>query len=115
MKDATENPMAQLAVEVRQRALAAVGVLQRDGAVRAAYVFGSQVEGRSDAWSDLDIAAFVDGLESWNLDRRIRAIVLVQKEIGYEIEPHLFDGSHLQQPEAGGFVVEILRRGVRIL
>ncbi|MDP2898233.1 MAG: nucleotidyltransferase domain-containing protein, partial [bacterium] len=67
--------MAALDAEVRRRALAAARALAREGAVLAAYVFGSHVEGRADPWSDIDIAAFIEGAESWDLWERARIIV----------------------------------------
>jgi predicted nucleotidyltransferase len=107
--------MAALDAEVERRALAATKVLAREGAVRAAYVCGSRVEGRADRWSDIDLAAFMEGVESWDLWRRVRVIVKVQKEVGFDIEAHLFSASSLQHPEAGSFAANVLRHGIRIL
>lgn len=107
--------MAVLDAEVARRALAAAKVLGREGVVRAAYVFGSHVDGRADRWSDIDVAAFMDGVGSWDIWRRTRAIVRVQKEVGFDVEPHLFPAAALQDAEAGSFAAEILHHGVRIL
>ena len=107
--------MAALDAEVRRRALAAARALAREGAVLAAYVFGSHVEGRADRWSDIDVAAFMEGVESWDLWRRAHVIVEVQKEVGFDVEAHLFPVSCLQHPEAGSFAANVLRHGVRIL
>ena len=59
--------MAVIDAEVKRRALAETKALEREGVVRAAYVFGSQVDGRTDRWSDIDVAAFMEGVESWDI------------------------------------------------
>ena len=58
---------------IQQRARRAVQVIAQQAPVRAAYLFGSQVEGTADEFSDIDIAAFVDGAGQWDLRRRVRA------------------------------------------
>ncbi len=106
--------MAVLDAEVRQRALLAVETLGRLGPVRAAYVFGSHAEGRAHAWSDIDVAAFMEGIESWDIQRRARAMVQVQEEAGLDVEAHLFSDAPLDHPEAGSFAEYILQHGVCI-
>ena len=98
-----------------RRALAATKVLERLGPVRAAYVFGSHLEGRAYRWSDIDVAAFVDGVESWDLRRRARAVVQVQREAGLDIEAHLFPSSVFDKPEPGTFAAYVKQEGVCIL
>lgn len=107
--------MAVLDAEVRRRALAAASALGHEAAVRAAYVFGSHADGRADRWSDIDVAAFVEGAESWDIWRRTDVIVRVQREVGFDIEPHLFSAALLTNAEPGSFAADVLRRGVRIL
>lgn len=106
--------MVALDVEVERRAVAAARVLSRQGALRSAYVFGSYAEGRADRWSDIDVAAFIEGVETWDLRRRTQAMLQVQKEIGFDVEPHLFPASSLDHPEPGSFVAHVLRHGIRI-
>lgn len=107
--------MAIIDAEIRRRALTAARALGREGLIRAAYVFGSQIDGRADRWSDIDVAAFIEGVESWDIWRRTAAIVRVQKEAGFDIEPHLFPANLLQTAEAGSFAADVLRHGIRIL
>lgn len=107
--------MAAVTPEVERRARAAAHALGRQGVVRALYVFGSQVNGKADRWSDIDLAAFMDGVESWDLWRRTRVIVDMQKEAGYDIEPHLFPATLLTGAEAGSFAADVLLHGVRVL
>jgi len=84
------------------------------GAVRAAYVFGSHVEGRADPRSDIDLAAFVDGVEGWDLARRAKVMAQVMLEVGADVETHLFPASTLANPQRGGFAEYVLQHGVCI-
>ncbi len=100
---------------VTKRALAAVEALARISGVRAAYLFGSHVAGTSDRWSDIDVAAFMDAAETWDCFRRAKVIVGVQKEVGFDIEPHIFSTASFEHAAPGSFAEEILRHGIRIL
>ncbi len=99
---------------IESRALAAVKVLSDLGAVRAAYLFGSHVEGTPDQWSDIDVAIFMDGVEQWDIDQRAEAMALVMEKVGSEVEAHLFPASDLSNPPRGGFAQYILLHGIRI-
>ena len=107
--------MVILDAEIKRRALEAANELSRSGTLRAAYVFGSHVTGRADRWSDIDIAAFMEEVDSWDLWRRTDIMVQVQKEVGYDIEPHLFPASDLEFAEAGSFAEDVLKKGIRIV
>jgi predicted nucleotidyltransferase len=106
--------MAQLDTALEERARAAVVSLSRFAKVTAAYLFGSQVEGRADHWSDIDLAVFIEGVEAWSLPDRARIAAKVQKEAGDDIELHFFPASSLDDPPPGGFAQYILRHGMRI-
>ena len=106
--------MAVLDAEVERRALAAAKVLAQLGTVRAVYAFGSCVEGRADRWSDIDLAIFLEGVETWDIRRRARAMTRAQREAGLDIETHLFPASALYRPEPGSFASYVLERGVRL-
>ena len=106
--------MAVIPADIRRQALAATRTLERLGTVRAAYVFGSQAEGRADSWSDIDVAAFLEGIEDWDLQRRATAMALVMEEAGSNVEAHLLPVSALEKPEPGSFAEHILKHGVRI-
>jgi predicted nucleotidyltransferase len=99
---------------VWNRALAAVKVLSGLGVVRAAYLFGSHVEGTPDRWSDIDLAVFMEGVESWDIRQRAQAMALVMEKVGSNVETHLFPVSALDNPPRGGFAQYILRHGTRI-
>jgi predicted nucleotidyltransferase len=106
--------MAALNAEVMQRAFDAVAVMKRMATVRAAYVFGSHVEGHVHRFSDIDVALFVDGVETWDIHRRARAMAQVQKEAGIDVEAHLFPASTLDHREPGSFAAWVLAHGVEV-
>lgn len=106
--------MAQLDVAIEERARAAVVSLSRFAKVAAAYLFGSQVEGRADEWSDIDLAVFVGGLEAWNLHDRARIAAQVQKEAGDDIELHFFPAEAIQHHHKASFAAWVLDHGIRI-
>ncbi len=106
--------MAALDAEVKRRALAAARILGRMAPVRAAYVFGSCVEGVKHQWSDIDVALFLDGIEAWDMRRRAQAMFQVQKEAGLDVEAHLFSALALERPEEGSFALYIMNHGVQI-
>jgi len=106
--------MVRLNDSIRERSLEAVRVLTRLGRVRAAYVFGSQAEGTADEWSDLDIAAFMDDVEGWDMRQRGQAMVTVQKRVGWDVELHLFPASASRNPPKASFAEYVLRHGARL-
>jgi predicted nucleotidyltransferase len=106
--------MAQLDITIEERARTAVACLSRFATVTAAYVFGSQVEGKADQWSDIDLAVFVEGAEAWNLHDRARIAAQVQKEAGDDIELHFFPAEALQHRHSASFATWVLDHGVRL-
>jgi predicted nucleotidyltransferase len=82
--------------------------------VRAAFLFGSQVAGTADPDSDIDIALFIDGLEGWTLDRRMRLIIETQRELGDDLELHLFPASALDAADSASFSFYVRTRGVAL-
>lgn len=104
--------MAVIDVAVERKARAAVSILARRAHVRAAYLFGSRVEGKADPWSDIDIAAFIDEADTWDLDQRVAACVEPQHAVGNEIELHLFSTRWLRDPPRASFAQYVLRHGV---
>ena len=99
---------------IQQRARRAVQVIAQQAPVRAAYLFGSQVEGTADEFSDIDIAAFVDGAGQWDLRRRVRAGADVQKQAGDDIEIHFFPSELLENPPAASFAKYVQNHGVLV-
>ena len=103
--------MDTLDARIGSRARAAVKTLAKLGVVRAAYVFGSQVAGTPDVWSDIDITAFIEGLEDWDIRQRATAMALVMEEAGSDVEAHLFPASALHNPPPASFAQHILQHG----
>jgi len=95
---------------VRQAALE----LSRSSAVVALYIFGSQINGRADEWSDVDIGAFVEGAEAWDLDRWTKVTVDLQEQFGNDLEFHFFPACKFQNPEPGSFAEFVKENGLRI-
>ena len=104
--------MAVIDAEIERRALAAVQIIARKDTVRAAYLFGSYADGRASRWSDIDVAIFIDGIETWDIQQCARAMAQVQLEAGLDIEAHLFPASALDHPEPATFAHYILHHGI---
>lgn len=102
------NEMIQKKV---RRALVAVSNLTL---VVKAYLFGSQADGTADQWSDIDLAVFVDGAESWDIHKRARLVARIQKEAGDDIEVHFIPAKALQENDKAGFAAWILTHGVEL-
>ncbi len=100
--------------EVKAKAAEAVAALRRESTVVAAFLFGSHIEGRADAYSDIDIGVFVRGAETWDMHRRAQAAVRVQQEVGDDIELHIFSADQLEHCEPASFAAYVLKRGVRV-
>ena len=90
--------MAKLNPLIARRAQEAVRALRQEAQVRAAYIFGSQIAGTADRLSDIDIAAFIEGLERWDLRQRAQVAVRVQKQAGDEVELHFLPAEALTNP-----------------
>lgn len=104
--------LATIDPEITHRALEAVRYMDRIRPVRAAYLFGSQVNGQADEWSDIDVALFVEGIEQWDLFQCARAMADIQRHAGLDVEAHLFPASAYENPELGSFSQYILKHGV---
>lgn len=104
--------MVAINAEVKKKAEEAAAALARRVPLRAAYLFGSHLAGNADKWSDIDVAGFVDGFESWDWNRGTRTIVEVQKEVGYEVEPHLFPASWHDNPPRASFAQYVIQHGL---
>ena len=104
--------MAVVDAAIADRATDAVRVIARWGRVRAAYLFGSQLQGNADQWSDIDIAVFVEGAEQWDFHRLSRACAAAQRQAGLDIEMHVFPESSYENPTRASFAQYILSHGV---
>ena len=99
---------------IEQRAVQALRVLALHMKVCAGYVFGSHVNGTPDAYSDIDLAVFVEGLETWNIFQRADMTALVQSEVGDDIELHYFPAQALESSDPASFAAYVLYHGMPI-
>lgn len=88
--------------------------LNRRANLVAAYLFGSRVEGRTDEWSDYDIAVFLTGVETWDMPTTARFCATIQREAGDDIELHIFPASQATSPEPASFAAYIIAHGVQL-
>ncbi len=106
--------MARVDAVIESRARRAIEVLSRSSKVAAAYLFGSHVEGTAHPWSDIDLAVFVENLDTLDLYDRARVTAKVQKEAGDEVDIHFLPAETLKQRDPAGFSAWVLAHGVKI-
>jgi predicted nucleotidyltransferase len=99
---------------IKEKALLAIHILSELSTVRAAYLFGSQVNGNADEWSDIDVAVFMDDIENWDLPHQVSAATRVMAEAGDDVEVHLFPASSLDNPDRGSFAEYIIKHGLKL-
>jgi len=78
----------------------------------AAYIFGSYVLGRSDKWSDIDIAVVSESLSGDLLEDEMRLARLTW-DIDVRIEPHPFRPEDFTPDNP--WAAEIMRTGIKIV
>lgn len=106
--------MADVDAVIEHRAQYAVELLSRYIPVAAAYLFGSWVEGSADESRDIDLAVFLEDLESWDLATRAHTAALVQEKAGDDITLHFLSARSLHQPEPASLAAYVLMHGVAI-
>ena len=106
--------MAVVDALIVDKAVEAVRVIAQWGRVRAACLFGSQVQGTADRGSDIDVAVFVEGAEEWDFDRLSRACAAAERQAGLDVEMHVFPASVYENPPRASFAQYILQHGVRL-
>jgi len=95
---------------------ATVEELRRRLPVSAIVVYGSQVEGRADQWSDVDIAVFSPAVETMSLDDELDLLYEVHEAVGHDIDIRLFSDRSLEEAATrpASFVAHILKTGKRV-
>jgi len=106
--------MVRIDTVIEARARRAIEVLSRSSKVAAAYLFGSHVDGTVHPWSDIDLAVFVENLDTFDLSDRARVTARVQKEAGDEVDLHLLPAEDLVERDPAGFSAWILTHGIEI-
>jgi len=82
--------------------------------VRAAYLFGSQINGTAHEFSDIDLAVFVRGVENWDFQKRVDLAVQVRIQVDNDVEVHFFPGGVLDNPPVASFAEYVIENGIRI-
>lgn len=97
----------------------AISLLKERFTVEAVYLFGSQLTGKTDEWSDIDVAAFAQGVDELTLDKKVEAIVDVQMKmkspLNFRVEIHLWDSSRLKEARPSNIYGHVIETGSRIL
>ncbi|MBD3298521.1 MAG: hypothetical protein GF341_07705 [candidate division Zixibacteria bacterium] len=106
--------MAEISGLILERVRRAVAVAGRRARVRAAYVFGSVVEGTADQESDIDVAVFIDETDRLNIHERAEAATDVQLEVGSDMDLHLYSARLLNNPPPASFAKYIQTHGVKV-
>jgi predicted nucleotidyltransferase len=107
--------MAGVSEKILERVRRIGDPLCRHGSVVATYVFGSQAWGIPDEESDVDVAAFLEGAEGWDLRKRASVVAEVQRALGDDIELHLFSASVLRSPPLASLAKLIVEKGIRVV
>lgn len=106
--------MATLDDVTKDRMRRTLAAVHRHAHPVAAYLFGSRAEGRADAWSDYDVAVFIEGAENWDMARRADFFATIQGEAGDDIEVHVFPAYQAAEPEPASFASHIIKHGVAL-
>lgn len=106
--------MAGIDAVVLERARRAVLVVAGETPVVESYLFGSHVAGENDAWSDIDIAVFLEDAEAWDIARRAELSARVQRLTGDDIEVHVLLAVAEDSEDPSSFASHVRRVGVRL-
>lgn len=106
--------MARVDAVIGARARRAIEVLSRSARIAAAYLFGSHAEGTVHPRSDIDLAVFVENLDTLDLSDRTRVAARVQKEAGDEVDLHLLPAEDLVQRDPARFSAWVLTHDVEV-
>lgn len=92
-----------------------VAALEAQGIpVERVILFGSQAAGRTDAWSDIDIAVISPKFDDFSLLERYEQLGLANRELQAPLDIVGFSPSQAAQCEPESFLAEILKTGVDI-
>jgi predicted nucleotidyltransferase len=106
--------MDQISEIIKKKTDTALASISNLTGMERAFLFGSQVDGTADQWSDIDMAIFVEGAEGWDIHKRARLIARIQKEAGDDIDVHFIPAKALRKNDQSDFAVWVLTHGVEI-
>lgn len=106
--------MAPIPNELNARLVAVLEELHTAVKVRSAYLFGSQVSGKTHRYSDVDIAVFLDNFDAYSVQEELSLTSRICRRFGSDLEFHFFDASDPATEEPVSFAAEVKRTGLRI-
>jgi predicted nucleotidyltransferase len=106
--------MAQLNAIIDKKIKAALASVAGFARVDKAFLFGSQIEGTADQWSDIDLAIFTEDVETWDIHKRARFMAQVQKESGDDVEVHFISSKALLENDKAGFASWVISHGIEL-
>lgn len=106
--------MAPISSSIIEKVQQAMRTSSSFGEVYAAYLFGSQATGSADEWSDIDVALFVEGSESWDFKQLTGAAYEIYKQCGAMVEAHFFPAWAAAEPVQGSFAEWVIKNGRKI-
>ena len=89
--------MVRSADEVSRLAEQAVGALEAELPVAAAFLFGSYVEGGAHEGSDIDLAVFTEDAARLKIAEKSRLQLYLQRHCALDLELHLYPAAALQR------------------
>ena len=99
---------------VNQTAISYVSDVRKAMPIDRVFLFGSCAKGTADEHSDIDLCFFSRSFENQrSVDVIVQLMKLAHKYRGFDIEPHVFPTSELNNDNP--FVKEILRTGKELL
>ena len=98
--------------ETVEKALARV---QERVSVEAAYLFGSQLTGEADEYSDIDLAIFTPDVDGLNLVQRVHLTSGLAVGCDSRVELHLYPSRALAQARPTNFAGYIVAHGKRLI
>lgn len=106
--------MARQLAEATEIARQAVSLLRDRIPVKGAYLFGSYSQGTAHDGSDIDLAAFSPAVDGMTVEEKMDLIARIQKQLGTEVEIHLFSERCLKEARPTNFYGHVLRTGIKI-
>ena len=82
--------------------------------IQAAYLFGSQLTGKADADSDIDLAVFSPDIDGLNLVERVHLTSEISVGCDPRLELHLYRSHALANARSTNFAGYILAHGKRL-
>jgi predicted nucleotidyltransferase len=93
----------------------ALAFLRQRIQIEAAYLFGSQLEGNTHPYSDIDLAVFSPDVENMRFMARVRLGSELARECQPDVELHLYSSQALANARPTNFAGYIVTHGKRLI